>query len=122
MRGKPLQPGGSIEGCIARIEKEARRVIDIDQDGVNPASGQIRIEPLPCRRHRKKVSQHEPAARICHERWSEWQRAALVPIYDRIEHLDDNERLDRLMLQDRMRRVTKAQATHEDTKVDPGKF
>ena len=44
--GEPLQARGLIKGCILRIEEEARRMIDIDQNRIKPSSGYIRIKSL----------------------------------------------------------------------------
>src|SRR5262245_942957 len=44
--GEPLQPGGLIKGRVLRIEKEVRRMIDVDQNDIKPSSGCIRIKSV----------------------------------------------------------------------------
>ena len=44
MLGKPPQPQGLIKVRVLRIEKEIRRMIDVDQDGMKPSRGCIRIK------------------------------------------------------------------------------
>ena len=44
MRGQTAKPVGLIEGGAARIEQGVRRMIDVDQDRVEPAPGCVRVE------------------------------------------------------------------------------
>jgi hypothetical protein len=46
MCGERLQPRGLIESRVLRIEKEVWRMVDVDQNGMKPSSGCIRIKTL----------------------------------------------------------------------------
>jgi hypothetical protein len=46
MGSEPFQTRGLIKVRVLRIEKEVRRMVDVDQDGIKPSSGFIGIKTL----------------------------------------------------------------------------
>lgn len=73
-------------------------MVDVDQDGIKSSSGCARIKTFHRSRQHKKIAEHETAAWIGRQRRSERQKALLVPVNDCIDRLNNNERLDGLML------------------------
>ena len=44
LRGQPLETLGVVEGGIPRMEQKVRRMIDVDQYGVEAAARRVRVE------------------------------------------------------------------------------
>jgi hypothetical protein len=44
LRGQPLETLGLVEGGIPRMEQKVRRMIDVDQYGVEAAARRVRVE------------------------------------------------------------------------------
>lgn len=44
VRGEGAQPGGFVEGAVARVEEVARRVVDVQEHGMKTAAGLSGIE------------------------------------------------------------------------------
>ena len=51
---------------------------------------------------------------ISRQRGSEWHQALSMPVDNCIERLDNHQRLDRLMLQDRLHGIAKAKTAHDN--------
>ena len=109
MAGERAQSFRLVESGVARVQKMARRMIDIQQHGVEEPARLRRVESFRGSRAGKEVGVQHPTARITGELLAQWHHAAFVPFDYRRQSIHDEKRSDLVMLEGRRRGVAEPQ-------------
>ena len=82
----------AIEALVRRIEQVIRRVVDINENGVEPATRSLEIQTeLPVACECKEVAIDEPTAVITDQCLSRWNKLPFVPANDIRQILDHHK-------------------------------
>ena len=114
LRGEAAQSGGLVKRAVARVQQVARRMVDVQQHGVELPARRGRIEArFRAGGQREKVAVDEPAAGIGGEFETERNHATRVPFDDGFQCFDDEQRAHRRVFQGRARGVSEAQSADD---------
>ena len=86
--GHPPQPRRRVEGGVAAVQQVARRVVDVDEHGVEPRR-RLGPEPEAVGDQGEEVAVHEATARVVDEHVGVRHQAPLVPLDHVGQRLDD---------------------------------
>ncbi len=112
LSGERAQSGRRIEVTVARVEEVARGVVDVEEDGLEAATGLRGIEARGGRGEGEEVAVDEAAAWIAGEHGAERDEAAPMPVDHGVEEIDDDQLADRRVLQRGDGGVTEPEAAH----------
>jgi hypothetical protein len=113
--GEALESVGAIKISVALVEKMRGRVIDIEENGVELATGLLRVETFFGRGGEgKEIGFNQAAARIASEGETEGDESATMPINDGGKGVDDEEFGDALVHEGGDGGVTEAEASDND--------
>jgi len=124
------QTRDGIEIGVARIEREGRRVIDIEQNRVDVARHRVnraRLAP----HDGEEVGVHESCARVIHQSAAHREQPTVVPADDFGQGIDDRERADARVVEGGHGRVAEPEPADDDaerplaghgSQPEPGEF
>jgi hypothetical protein len=111
--GKPDETFRRVERGMARVENVVRRVVDIEKHGIKAPTGRVGVESRSGD-HGEEVALHEPAALIPCERRAERQQLLFMPLDDRRQGFDHDQRRDARIGQGRGGRISEPQTADGD--------
>lgn len=115
----PLEPGGGVEAGVAGGQDVPGRVVDVDEDGVEPASGPVGVETRLARDAGEEVAVQQPHPRVAGQPGGLGQQLVPVPVDDLRQGLHHDQRPDPWIVQYGGRRVPQAQPAGRGCRAAP---